>query len=176
MGLFRSSANENYCGQSAESQTGEDGSALHSESALRPAVNRDSVVAQGQLFEGKLCGEGSVRVDGVYKGEISLQGSVSVSMPGSLYGTIEATNVLVSGVVEGSITAHGKLRLASTCSLKGDVQAETLVVEDGARFNGRSSMLPSGGESGREEAVPALEDLRFGANYSADEDEGEEDA
>lgn len=141
MGLFRSTSTSDegsYLSPVTEKQD-----AFQSDSSLRSPVNRDSVLAQGQTFEGTLSGEGSVRVDGTFKGEINLQGSVCVSAPGSLYGTIEATNVLISGTVEGNIIAHGKLRLDATCSLKGDVQAETLTIEDGAHFNGRSSMIIS---------------------------------
>ncbi len=136
---------------------------------VRPAV-RETVLGQGQTFEGNLTGEGAVRLEGTFRGDISLRGVVSVSMTGSLVGTIEATNIFVSGSVNGDITAHGKLRLSCGSKVVGDVKAQTLAIEEGASFNGRSTMLngeatplPSPGA-----ALPPVEELQFGRNYTVD--------
>lgn len=160
MGLFRSSTNDNFYAEPDEDRE-EEGLSTQVEASPQPAVGRDSVLAQGQFFEGKLTGEGSVRVDGTFQGEIRIQGSVSVSVPGAVNGVIEATNVLVSGAMEGNIIARGTLRLTSTCVMKGDVQAEALVIEDGASFDGRSKMLSSEADVTPvpSPAIPALGDL-----------------
>jgi len=141
--------------------------------APRPS-GRDTVLAQGQVFEGNLRGEGAVRLDGTFRGDISLQGVVSISMTGELVGTIEATNVLVSGSVEGDITAHGKLRLTCGSRVRGDIKSQSLSVEDGASFDGHSTMLsdksaPLPASPGA--ALPPLEELQFGRNYSVDTEE-----
>jgi len=95
----------------------------------------------GERREGNLTGEGAVRLEGAFRGDISLRGVVSISMSGSLVGTIEATNVFISGTVEGDIIAHGKLRMSTGSKITGDIQSQILAIDDGASFNGRSTML-----------------------------------
>jgi len=140
----------------------------------QPPVNRDSVLGQGQTLEGKLTGIGTIRVDGTVQGDIVLQGSLTVSRSGQVIGTVEATNVVLSGRVEGSVIAHGKLCLASTCDFTGDAQAELLTVEEGARFNGTSKMLPPSASTQEPDRFPPSGALQFGDNYSLElEDEGQ---
>ena len=146
--------------------------------APRPS-GRDTILAQGQVFEGNLSGEGAVRLDGTFRGDISLQGVVSISMTGALVGTIEATNVLVSGSVDGDITAHGKLRLTCGSRVRGDIKSQSLSVEDGASFDGHSTMLTDGSTplpSSPGAALPPLEELQFGRNYTVDAADGEPEA
>lgn len=140
----------------------------------RAGVGRDTVLGQGQIFEGTLSGEGAVRLDGTFKGDIKLQGSVVVSVSGSLVGTIEASSVFVSGSVKGDIITHGKTRLAYGCKVKGDIQSESLAIEEGASFDGRNTMLMPN-ESGcasksLEASAPPLEALQFGRNYTPEHD------
>lgn len=110
-------------------------------STPRSAGSKETVLGQGQFFEGTISGEGAVRLEGTFKGDINLQGAVSISVTGVFVGTIEATNVFIFGSVDGNIKAHGKVRLACGCKVKGDVIAESLSIEDGATFNGYSTMM-----------------------------------
>lgn len=147
------------------------------DSAQRFGGGKDTVLGQGQVFEGTLSGEGTVRLDGTLKGDINLQGAVSISVTGALVGTIEASSVFVSGSVEGDITSHGKVRLAYGCKVKGDIKSESLAIEDGASFDGRSSMLAPDAERAAPKSLgasfPPLEELQFGVNYSPEDDEEE---
>lgn len=181
MGLFRSSTvqDEEVHGFQPSAPADAEETIVHTEKA--PAVrasSKETVLGQGQVFEGNLSGEGSVRLEGMFKGDIRLQGVVSISMSGSLVGTIEANNVFISGSVDGDITAHGKLRLACGCKVHGDVKSLALAVEDGASFDGRCAMLEDGSHAPAEPvgaALPPLEDLQFGRNYSPEDDEALED-
>ena len=175
MGLFRSSApqdsdlRELQLAESTELEEETPAGVSDSVSA-RSAGNKETVLGQGQVFEGTVKGEGAVRLEGTFKGDITLQGEVSISMSGVFNGTIEATNVFVFGAVDGNITAHGKVRLACGCKVKGDIRAESLAIEDGATFNGSSSMMTEDHFAKAGSALPPLETPHFNSGFSSDEE------
>lgn len=180
MKLFRSLSGDDYqdlpAGMAENAE--EEGPAMPEKPPVPRSIGRETVLAQGQSFEGNLTGEGAVRLEGAFRGDISLRGVVSISMSGSLVGTIEATNVFISGTVEGDIIAHGKLRMSTGSKITGDIQSQILAIDDGASFNGRSTMLsgeaaplPSPGA-----ALPPVEELQFGRNYTVEEQEEDGEA
>lgn len=137
----------------------------------RPIVvseTKGTVLGCDQIFEGTLAGKGAVKVEGTLKGNISLNGNVSVSVSGVVEGSIEATNVVVAGTVNGNITAHGRLRLLCSCKVKGDVTVESLNVEDGACLDGRSSMLekPAASSEAAAESLHVPGELELEADYA----------
>ncbi|MCI8869707.1 MAG: polymer-forming cytoskeletal protein [Lawsonibacter sp.] len=101
----------------------------------------NTVIAQGVLVNGTLHGEGVVQIEGTLEGEIRLDGSVIVTTTGRVTGPITANLVRVAGYVKGNIKSSGHLRLEQTGCIEGDVSTPSLVVEDGGRFDGRSTMI-----------------------------------
>lgn len=133
-----------------------------------PKPRTSTVITEGVTLTGRLCGEGSLQVEGTVEGEIELKGSVAVSVTGLVKGPIAADVVRVAGTVEGNISARDHLRLEKTGQIRGDVSTASLVVEDGGRLNGRSTML----EPGQPEPLPAGEagELQFGPGYKLEEE------
>ena len=101
----------------------------------------NTVIAQGVVVNGTLHGDGVVQIEGTLEGEIQLDGSVIVTTTGKVTGPVTASLVRVAGHVKGNIMASGHLRLEQTGYIEGDVSTPSLVVEDGGRFDGRSTML-----------------------------------
>ena len=58
-------------------------------------------------------------------------------------GEVTAKNMTASGKVEGILKIEDKLTLESTCVIKGDIITKILVIEEGAKFDGKSSMTQS---------------------------------
>lgn len=134
-----------------------------------PKPRASTVITEGIILTGRLCGEGSLQIEGAVEGEIELEGSVSISATGRVKGPITAGIVRVAGKAEGNIIAREHLRLEKTGQILGDVSSASLVVEDGGQLNGRSTMLDA-----PPEPVPAgvpADDLKFGPGYKLDEDE-----
>ena len=127
-----------------------------------------TVVAGGVTVTGTIKGEGVVQVEGVVEGEIVLTGAVVVSSSGLIRGPISAEVVRVAGRIEGSVTARDHLRLEQTGQVEGDVATASLVVEDGGRLNGRSSMIKPP-ESSLGDVRP-VDDLQFGDSFKVGED------
>ena len=138
-----------------------------------PKPRASTVITEGVILIGRLCGEGSLQVEGVVEGEIELQGSVAVSSTGLVKGPITAGVVRIAGTVVGDISAQEHLRLEKTGKIQGDVSAASLVVEDGGRLNGRSTMLESSPLDPVPAGASADGDLKFGPGYSLEDDADE---
>ncbi|MCI8679536.1 MAG: hypothetical protein HFF81_01985 [Oscillospiraceae bacterium] len=117
-----------------------------------PTPLSTTVIAAGVTLAGTLRGEGVVQVEGNVEGEIELKGAMIVTSTGRVKGPVTADVVQVAGHIEGGVLARDHMRLEKTGSLEGDVTTVSLVVEDGGRLNGRSSMLKPGNENPKYEA------------------------
>lgn len=104
---------------------------------------------------GELHFEDTFRVDGKLTGKVVSKGDLVVGEEGEIDGEIEVGRVFVSGVVRGSITATRRTELTSTGKVYADIDTPTLVIEEGASFEGNCRMsvkatrvhrLPVGGE------------------------------
>jgi len=115
------------------------------------AMNGESeeitIISNGVKVEGKVSSDGSIRLDGTIQGDITCRGNVSIGEQGEVFGKVDGQIITIGGKVEGMINAKEKLILESKADLKGDVFTKILVVEAGARFDGKSNMGQSTGSS-----------------------------
>jgi cytoskeletal protein CcmA (bactofilin family) len=109
----------------------------------------NAFLGAGTLYEGKLNFQGSVRIDGEFKGEIHSEGTLVVGSDARITGRIEVGQVILSGRVEGEITAKGKVVLHKQAVFTGTLKTPVLVMEEGAQLEGEVSMA-----SGNREATP----------------------
>jgi len=103
-------------------------------------VEDTTVISSGMKVEGKVSSSGSIRLDGTVQGDIDCQGNVTIGEQGKVYGKVDGLSITIGGKVEGEIKAKEKLILESKANLKGDIFTKILVVESGARFDGKSNM------------------------------------
>jgi cytoskeletal protein CcmA (bactofilin family) len=99
-----------------------------------------TIISSGVKLEGKITSGGSIRVDGTILGDVVTQGNVTVGEHGDVNGQINAGIIAIGGKVVGSVNAKEKLVLESKANLKGDIFTKILVVEAGAKFDGKSNM------------------------------------
>jgi len=99
-----------------------------------------TIISNGVKIEGKVSSSGNIRVDGEIQGDITSQSSVTVGENGKVNGQINAENITVGGLVTGIVKAKEKLVLESKANLNGDLFTKILVVESGAKFDGKSKM------------------------------------
>jgi len=111
---------------------------------MKTKMNGDSeeitIISYGVKVEGKVSSNGSIRLDGTIQGDIICQGSVTIGESGEVFGKVNGQSITIGGKVEGMINAKEKLMLESKADLKGDIYTKILVVEAGARFDGKSNM------------------------------------
>ncbi len=98
-------------------------------------------IDQGTELEGTLRAKGTVRIDGEFRGEVVSENAVIVGETGALEATIRSKNVIISGAVAGNVVASRQLVLHKTARLHGNVETPSLILEQGALFNGKSKMV-----------------------------------
>lgn len=105
----------------------------------------NTIIGRGTLFEGTMKVENSVRVDGVFKGELTCSGALTISQSGEAYAHLEGKDIYINGIVRGTVRAE-KVRLDSQARFIGDIYATALSVSEGAIFHGSCSMDIEEGE------------------------------
>jgi cytoskeletal protein CcmA (bactofilin family) len=99
---------------------------------------KESVIATGLTFEGKIEGSGHVRIAGRFKGDVHVDGTLTVEAGAHLAGSVRAASVVVEGEIEGNIESAQRVELLQTGVINGDVNAGSLTVAGGARMRGRA--------------------------------------
>ena len=99
-----------------------------------------TIISNGVRIEGKVTSAGNIRVDGEIQGDISSKSNVVVGESGQVNGQIIADSITIGGKVYGSVKAKDKLTLEAKANLKGDLFTKILIVEAGAKFDGKSMM------------------------------------
>jgi cytoskeletal protein CcmA (bactofilin family) len=103
-------------------------------------------LGKGAEFSGKLMFDGSVRIDGDFKGEIFGNGTLVIGEGAGVEADIRVDSVLVSGEVHGQIDVKRSLKIYSTGKLLGDVNTPSFAIEEGAFFEGSCHMTRSEAE------------------------------
>jgi cytoskeletal protein CcmA (bactofilin family) len=111
---------------------------------------------RGSHLEGKLKFETSFRVDGKLTGNVVSEGDLIVGEGGEVDGDIQVGQVFISGTVRGTVRAAKKVQVSPTGKVFADLDTPTLVVEDGAFFEGRCAMAREAREGARAAAGSKL--------------------
>ena len=97
-------------------------------------------LGKGVDFKGKAQFEGTVRVDGNFEGEITIDDTLIIGETAVIKGTITGGTIVSSGRIEGVITANKKIQLLKPAVLIGDVHTPTFSMEEGVYFQGECDM------------------------------------
>ena len=98
---------------------------------------KESLIASDLTIEGKIEGSGHVRIAGRFKGDVNVQGDLTIESGAKLTGAVRARKVVVAGELEGNIEGAAQVELLNGGTLLGDVKAGTLTVAAGARMRGQ---------------------------------------
>jgi cytoskeletal protein CcmA (bactofilin family) len=99
---------------------------------------KESLLSAGLTIEGKIEGSGHVRIAGNFKGDIHVQGNLTIESGAKVTGGVRANTVVVGGELEGNIDAAARVELLQTGVLNGDLKAGSLTVAAGSRMRGRA--------------------------------------
>ena len=98
----------------------------------------NTVIGKGVYLEAiRLTGQESIRIDGMYKGAIEIDGSLVLGDSGCITGDVTANYFLVAGEMNGNIKCSTQLHFASTSKVAGDIQTPSLIVDEGSQVTGR---------------------------------------
>jgi cytoskeletal protein CcmA (bactofilin family) len=124
------------------------------------AEAKESLIAADITIEGKIEGSGHVRIAGKFKGDVNVQGDLTIEKDAKLNGGVRAKKVTVAGELEGNIEAAAQVELQQSGVLIGDLKAGSLTVAAGSRMRGQA-------EFGWEEKVVAKPVQRNGSDNGA---------
>lgn len=112
------------------------------ETLTRPVTNSTitGVLEQGCEFEGKLSFEGTVRIGGIFKGEIFTRDTLVVAEGALVKAEIEAGTVIINGEVTGNINAHDRVEIHYPAIFRGTITSPSLQVDEGVIFEGKAKM------------------------------------
>lgn len=99
---------------------------------------KESVLAAELTIEGKIEGAGHVRIAGRFKGDVHVQGNVTIEQGAVVTGEVKADVVIIGGQLDGNVDAGTRVELLATGLLNGDLKAGSLTVAAGSRMRGRA--------------------------------------
>ena len=97
---------------------------------------RESVIAADLTIEGKIEGAGHVRIAGKFKGDVKVQGNLTIEQGAKVAGGVSASKVTLAGELEGNIASAQQVELLQSGVINGDLKAGSLTVAAGSRIRG----------------------------------------
>ncbi|MCR5723998.1 MAG: polymer-forming cytoskeletal protein [Treponema sp.] len=101
----------------------------------------DTVLATDISFRGTIKFSKPFMIRGTVVGTIDATSDLVVDTGAEVVAGIGASRVLVRGKVEGNITAKRLVIVTASGMVTGDITAPQVVLEPGAHFSGRCSMV-----------------------------------
>ncbi len=107
--------------------------------------NRDAdyntVLGRATKLAGKLSYKDSLKIKGIFEGEIAAQGHLYIDEGSKVNADITAVSVIIGGEVKGNIIAEDRVELLSSARLIGDIKAARVRLADGVEFDGKCEMI-----------------------------------
>jgi cytoskeletal protein CcmA (bactofilin family) len=104
-----------------------------------------TLLGRGATFEGKLMFDGTVRIDGRFKGEVFSEDTLVIGEGAVVEAEIDIGEVIIQGTVVGNIKASRSIEIHAPGRVKGDLTTPTLQIDKGVVFEGRSFMEAAAG-------------------------------
>lgn len=102
------------------------------------------VIDKGCEFEGKLCFEGTLRINGTFRGEVYTPDTLIIGEDARVTGEIDAGVVIICGEVSGNVRAKHRVEIHTPAIFRGDILTPSLSVDEGVIFEGSSKMVQPG--------------------------------
>jgi cytoskeletal protein CcmA (bactofilin family) len=98
-------------------------------------------LAEGAEIDGEVRFGAELRIDGRVTGRVvSQKGRLIVGDSGNVEADIEVGSASIGGTVIGTLVANQKVEIHSTGKVYGNINAPTLIIEEGAIFEGHCEM------------------------------------
>src|SRR5213594_4035534 len=139
---YQSQSTESYARPATES--GIPGKALTDSETIAREIKDGSLsgfVGSGTVITGEASFKSMLRVDGRFSGRItSTGGALIVGAGGQVDANIEVSVATIHGIVNGDIIASDRIELGRAAKLTGNIQTPSLMIEQGAVFEGSCKM------------------------------------
>jgi cytoskeletal protein CcmA (bactofilin family) len=116
---------------------------------IAPTSDQDKVntlIGVGTEIKGSIKASGGIRIDGRVEGEVLHEGDLIIGEEGVVQANIKTRGATIAGEVRGNVEASGRVEIVSTGKVLGDIIVGTLVINEGAVFDGNCHMGQTDGD------------------------------
>ncbi|MBN1654200.1 MAG: polymer-forming cytoskeletal protein [Deltaproteobacteria bacterium] len=124
------------------------------------AGEADGYVGPDLSFRGKLSGRGDVRIEGRFKGDVDIDGVLTVGAFAHVRAEIKAVSVSVAGKIVGNVRARTLVEVHAGGNIDGHVIAPKIMVDHGGRILGSSQPENFASEKSFETPLPVAPNVR----------------
>jgi cytoskeletal protein CcmA (bactofilin family) len=107
----------------------------------------ESTIGEHTSFDGTLRSDNSIRVRGAAQGEIECSKAVFIDENAKVTAKVTAASITVAGEVDGELVCSGRVEIRPSGRVTGTINAATLVMQEGAYFDGNLRMRNGAGEA-----------------------------
>jgi len=100
----------------------------------------NTLLGRGSTFEGKLTFEGTVRIDGRFKGEIFTDGVLVIGEGAEVQAEVDVATVIIEGNVIGNVRAKQLVEIHAPGRMVGNLVTPSLFIDKGVVFEGNCHM------------------------------------
>lgn len=111
----------------------------------------------GSQFEGTLVFDEVVRLDGVFRGEVTSKDTLIVGESADIQAEVDVGTFILSGRFKGNVKAASRVELRAPAKVDGTIDTPVLLVEEGVVFNGNLSMGAAKSGAAEKPAKAAVE-------------------
>ena len=121
--------------------------------------NVQTMIGAEAVVNGPIKLRGGIIVYGKVYGDIHTEGPVRITISGEVIGDIQASDAHIGGRIQGNVTVSNRIVLGRKSELKGDLIYHSLVIEDGAQFEGSCTVI--GDKQDASDSIVSEARLRF---------------
>ena len=102
--------------------------------------NMSSILGPEIEVKGDLVVKGDILIYGTVFGDVECKGKVHSAKGSLIKGNVNAKSAYINGKIQGDLISQEKVVLAKFSQLKGNLVSSTLMIEEGAKFDGVCNM------------------------------------
>ena len=103
--------------------------------------NVQTMIGAEAVVNGPIKLRGGIIVYGKVYCDIHTEGPVRITISVEVIGDIQASDAHIGGRIQGNVTVSNRIVLGRKSELKGDLIYHSLVIEDGAQFEGSCTVI-----------------------------------
>lgn len=104
------------------------------------ATDVHTILGPESKFQGNLSFEGTVRIDGHFKGDVNTNDVLVVGPGAKVEAEIHVGSIVINGEVNGNIFAKNAVEIHAPAKVRGNISTPVLVIDRGVIFEGSCKM------------------------------------
>lgn len=106
-------------------------------------VALNNIIGKGTTVKGEIETTGNIRIEGMLEGNIRSKAKAVFGESAHIKGNVYAQNAEIAGKIDGTVHVADTLVLKPGALINADIFTGNLIIEPGAKFNGKCEMTKS---------------------------------